>query len=258
MADEELRAACMSNRRTDPPSERWPLPADFVDTLVHKGAYAKHTFADEPVDELRWLWGEVVREVLNPYPFVQKLTFEFALAYDDSWYIPETMLSIDDTWLRFEGEADYIYITPEYAADDLAGPHIPLTSAVLHAEDSFDLERSHGLEMPDTGSGDAAWQAFWTACAKLVDEHYGQYRAPLFRALSLFGALMHDFEEGYFTWLFGYAADVTFTRAGVEVAAHEEYGADYTGPDFDHGYYAGVARMRERGRVARAGEEASE
>ena len=237
--------------QTDPPSERWPLPPDFADSLVRKGAYAEHAFAEDPVDELRWLWGEVVREVLAPYPFAQQLTFEFALAYDDNWYIPETLVSIDDTWLTFERDPSYIHITPEYAADDLAGPHIPLTSSVLNAEGCFDLERRHGVEMPGRKADDMAWQAYWAARTQLVDEHYGQYRAPLFRALSLFGALMHDFEEGYFTWLFGYAADVTFTRAGVEVAASEEYGANHAGPD-GYIWYEGVARMRQRARVKRA------
>lgn len=213
-----------------------------------KGAYAGHRFADTPEAELRWLWGEISAHVLAPYPFVREVAFSFALAYNDSWYAPHSSLDTDGAYLEYGtspwgAPVDYLEVTPEYAADP-RHTTTPLAGSLAH-DAAYDLERAAGLQTPTDLGDRVAWRSYRQASAELLDEHYGHYREPLLRAHSLLGAVMHDFEEGYFVWLFGYEARVAFTREGVTVGPSEEFGSVYPGLDSDEPY-VGIAEMRAR------------
>ena len=202
-----------------------PLPADFAECLVRKGHYAGHAFAKTQEAELRWLWGEVRAHVLDPYPFAERVGLKFALAYNDNWYAPHTGINLDGVYAKWEGpEADYIYMPVEYAADG-DREVLPAAAPELDALFGFSLADRLGYRPPRSKDPNCTYDEYFPLVKAAIEEHYGHYRAPLLRAHSLFGAMLHDFREGYFTWLFGYSAGVVFTREGVEVSPSGEYGS---------------------------------
>ena len=205
-----------------------PLPADFAELLVRKGHYAGHAFAKTQDAELRWLWGEVRAHVLDPYPFAEYVGLDFALAYNDNWYAPHTSLEVDGVYAEWEAtEANYNYMPIEYAADG-DREVLPTAAVKLDTEFGFSLADRLGYRSPSSENPNCTYDQYFALMERAIAKHYGHYRAPLLRAHNLFGAMLHDFREGYFTWLFGYNARVVFTREGVEVGPGQEFGSTYT------------------------------
>lgn len=213
---------------------------EFDALLRRKGHYVGHVFAQAPEEELRWLWRELHGEVFAPYAFVNRLTLQFELAYNDNYWAPQDGLNLDGVALQVGGrgeQEEYFELLSDYAADK-GHTTFPYGDALLEPEDEYEVSE---VLFPDPPGGGYD-EAYFVRRTAFLDEHYGHYRAPLARAYSLLGAILHDFEEGYFLWLFGVASEVVFTRTGVEIGGGGEFGLPWDGQST----YYGLAAHRKR------------